>query len=176
MGKEGISFVDIYLATASLYTKPARARFSISKHRSEPSILKQTESIRYIESNRQRYTYYSNTIKRHPSDSNVSYNSTICGCLRLEQILASRRRSTYQDQSRLSHPNDKKNFTLSRKTWCWCKLFNVNNFYSILFIARFIRTATNDTEWSSRDTKIHFISSQSLYNVHVLSNDFIKII
>jgi hypothetical protein len=33
-------------------------------------------------------------MKRHPSDSNVSYNSTICGCLRLEQIVASRRKST----------------------------------------------------------------------------------
>jgi hypothetical protein len=32
-------------------------------------------------------------MKRHPSDSNVSYNSTICGCLRLEQILASRLKS-----------------------------------------------------------------------------------
>jgi hypothetical protein len=32
-------------------------------------------------------------MKRHPSDSNVSYNSTICGCFRLEQILASRRKS-----------------------------------------------------------------------------------
>lgn len=29
-----------YLATASLYTNPASARFTISKHRSAPSILR----------------------------------------------------------------------------------------------------------------------------------------
>jgi hypothetical protein len=39
-------------------------------------------------------TYYSKVMNRHPSNSSVSYNSTMCGCLRLEQIFASRRKSS----------------------------------------------------------------------------------
>jgi hypothetical protein len=34
-----------YLATASLYTNPAVARLTTSKHKSEPSILKEKRSI-----------------------------------------------------------------------------------------------------------------------------------
>lgn len=35
-----------YLATASLYTNPAVARLTTSKHKSEPSILKQKRNIK----------------------------------------------------------------------------------------------------------------------------------
>lgn len=35
----------LYLATASLYTKPAVARLTTSKHKSEPSILKKKRNI-----------------------------------------------------------------------------------------------------------------------------------
>jgi len=34
-----------YLATASLYTNPAVARLTTSKHKSEPSILKEKQTI-----------------------------------------------------------------------------------------------------------------------------------
>lgn len=37
-----------YLATASLYTKPASARFTISKHRSAPSILQRNVKKKII--------------------------------------------------------------------------------------------------------------------------------
>ena len=39
-----------YLATASLYTNPARARLTISRHRSEPSMLQYKYKISYIPS------------------------------------------------------------------------------------------------------------------------------
>lgn len=51
--------------------------------------------------------YYSNTMLRNPSDKYVSNNSTICGCFSLQQILASRFKSS------IERPGLEINFSMS---------------------------------------------------------------
>lgn len=66
--------------------------------------------------------------------------------------------------------------TINCKTWRRSKLFNINDFNSVLFISCFVCTTTNNTKWSSRNKiQIKYQNSYSRIN-HRLSNDFTEII
>ena len=128
-------------------------------------------------------TYYSKTINRHPSDSNVSYSSTMWGCFRLEQMLASRRKSK-QDHLAEQPWKGKASSTVSSESWCWSELFHIDNLHGILFATCFVRTTTNDTEWtptsSEKERKKHHNPmserEKSSRRCFVLSDDFINVV